>query len=177
MNDEQKRFLEYFSYRYFNMDKSVEIVDTPYGKTLCVDGNRYIRIQDLILRLDMFFMDTPYGCKMLMDVLDIDYIYLSIFSLKNNYVKRGREYKTYIALDENSLLYKIGKSENPEKRIRRSSTFSPFVKLLFVSCEDVEHIIHEKYSDFRKHGEWFDLPKNVLDNIIKDYGFNKYKEK
>lgn len=64
------------------MRDSVEVVDTLSGKTIRVDNDQYIRIQDLILKLDMLFIEDPYKCRVLMDILDIDYIYLSIFSMK-----------------------------------------------------------------------------------------------
>ena len=110
-----------------------------------------------------------------MDILDIDYIYLSIFSMKNIYTKRDKPYKTYIAFDENTLLYKIGRSSNPFNRIKGSSTFSPFVKLMFVSDRDVESAIHNKYSKCRKLGEWFDLPEKDLCDIVNNYDFVKYE--
>lgn len=172
---EHSVILDYFSRKYFNMKDNVEVVDTLSGKTIRVDNDRYIRIQDLILKLDMLFIEDPYKCRILMDILDIDYIYLSIFSMKNIYTKRDKPYKTYIAFDENTLLYKIGRSSNPFKRIKGSSTFSPFVKLMFVSDRDVESAIHNKYSKCRKLGEWFDLPEKDLCDIVNNYDFVKYE--
>lgn len=95
--------------------------------------------------------------------------------MKNIYIKRDKPYKTYIAFDENTLLYKIGRSSNPFKRIKGSSTFSPFVKLMFVSDIDVESAIHNKYSKCRKLGEWFDLPEKDLCDIVNNYDFVKYE--
>lgn len=38
------------------MRDSVEVVDTLSGKTIRVDNDQYIRIQDLILKLDMLLL-------------------------------------------------------------------------------------------------------------------------
>lgn len=157
---EHSVILDYFSRKYFNMRDSVEVVDTLSGKTIRVDNDQYIRIQDLILKLDMLFI-----------------VYLSIFSMKNICTKRDKPYKTYIAFDENTLLYKIGRSSNPFKRIKSSSTFSPFVKLMFVSDRDIESVIHDRYSKYRRLGEWFDLSEKDLCDIVNNYGFIKYEER
>ena len=71
---EHSVILDYFSRKYFNMRDSVEVVDTLSGKTIRVDNDQYIRIQDLILKLDMLFIEDPYKCRVLMDILDIAYL-------------------------------------------------------------------------------------------------------
>ena len=100
-------------------------------------------------------------------------------SVDNEYdlEKNIRKINSYsnTAFDENTLLYKIGRSSNPFKRIKGSSTFSPFVKLMFVSDRDVESAIHNKYSKCRKLGEWFDLPEKDLCDIVNNYDFVKYE--
>lgn len=65
---EHSVILDYFSRKYFNMRDSVEMVDTLSGKTIRVDNDQYIRIQDLILKLDMLFIEDPYKCRILRDV-------------------------------------------------------------------------------------------------------------
>ena len=55
---------------------------------------------------------------------------------------------------------KIGKSNNPIKRLETIKIGNPFVKLIGIS-ELKENVLHVKYDKFRFSGEWFEFPENI----------------
>jgi len=59
---------------------------------------------------------------------------------------------------------KIGKSNNPLKRLETIKTGNPFVKLIGVS-EIKEQELHKTYAEFRFSGEWFDFPENIKKDV------------
>ena len=59
---------------------------------------------------------------------------------------------------------KIGKSNNPLKRLETIKTGNPFVTLVGVS-EIKEQELHKTYADFRFSGEWFDFPENIKKDV------------
>lgn len=68
---------------------------------------------------------------------------------------KQKEYKTYLMVDNNTRLYKIGRSKNSEYRERTLQSEKPSINMLFVINIDVEKILHERYSEKRIRGEWF----------------------
>lgn len=72
--------------------------------------------------------------------------------------------------DENGY-YKIGKSLNPDKRIRTLQTGNP-EKITLISkvevtnkfCNKIESALHSQYSYTNKNGEWFDL--SIEDELL-----------
>lgn len=70
---------------------------------------------------------------------------------------------------------KIGKSNNPIKRLESIKTGNPFVKLIGLS-ELKENDLHVKYGEFRFSGEWFEFPENIKNEVyslfkpIENYG-------
>jgi len=82
--------------------------------------------------------------------------------------------KTYLMLS-NSTYTKIGKSFNPYKREATLQYENPTISLLAICDVDVERELHEKYSEKRHRGEWFDLSKKDINKIIKDYNFKVCK--
>lgn len=48
---------------------------------------------------------------------------------------------------------------------------------MFVSDRDIESVIHDKYSKYRRLGEWFDLSEKDLCDIVNNYGFIKHEER
>lgn len=68
-------------------------------------------------------------------------------------------------------MIKIGKSNNPEKRLKAMQTGCPQEMLLMakIRCRSgahalqVEKLIHQKYKRYRADGEWF----NYHDGMIK----------
>ena len=69
-------------------------------------------------------------------------------------------------------LYKIGISNNPERRLRQIENSSgldvSIVRLFSVKTKarSVEAFLHEKLKDYRKNGEWFSFDNAVLEETI-----------
>ena len=63
--------------------------------------------------------------------------------------------KTYLATD--NRYYKIGKSENPNRRIESMKTGNPYIKLIGIIDGDIEKMLHKKYNHKKVIREWFDL--------------------
>ncbi len=59
---------------------------------------------------------------------------------------------------------KIGKSNNPIKRLESIKVGNPFVKLIGIS-EIKENDLHVKYDEFRFSGEWFEFPENIKNEV------------
>lgn len=83
-----------------------------------------------------------------------------------------QEAQTYIVLDENTRLYKIGKSVNIEQRLSGLRCANPGLQLIAYSVKDVEQELHKKLKPFHVVREWFDIPGKELRKIIKEYDFN-----
>lgn len=82
------------------------------------------------------------------------------------------ESNTYIAMDENTRLYKIGRSIDVERRISGLRCANPGIKLIAYLEKDIERELHQKLKDFHVVREWFEIPVKVLKKIIEEYGFN-----
>ena len=76
----------------------------------------------------------------------------------------------YLIYDTSSKLTKIGKSLDPDARLKMLSTANPNLKLLFYSDKTTEMELHKEYSNLRVSGEWFKLDKCDFQKII---GSNK----
>jgi len=81
---------------------------------------------------------------------------------------------------------KIGKSNNPEKRLTELQTANPHKLVLYGVIDDVtpdlENTLHEILSDIRLKGEWFKLTDKLIqfmvsktDKISYDYKINRSK--
>lgn len=74
----------------------------------------------------------------------------------------------YLISDSKSYTYKIGISNNPEKRIKslqtgNDKTLKIVCKVLCENYSNVETALHNKYNFLRVSGEWFELnDKDVL---------------
>lgn len=82
--------------------------------------------------------------------------------------------KTYLMLS-NSSYTKIGKSFNPLQREKTLQYENPTISLFAVCNQDVEKELHVKFSHKRYRGEWFNLSKNEINQIMKEYNFNSIK--
>jgi hypothetical protein len=80
--------------------------------------------------------------------------------------------KTYVYLiyDKLSRLFKIGQSNNPEKRIKALCISNTNLKLIYYTDTHTEKELHNKYNSLRVSGEWFALDKKILMELI---GSNK----
>ena len=81
--------------------------------------------------------------------------------------------KTYLMTDASGL-YKIGKSNNIKNRFICFKTGNPSIKLIAICDENIENILHKKYILKKIIGEWFELTKNDILHLIKDYKFIKH---
>ena len=77
----------------------------------------------------------------------------------------------YIARAENGL-HKIGRAKDPEARVRGfAGAVMPFVIELIHTipsndCIQAESLLHQRYRQCRRVGEWFELSERDLDKIL-----------
>ena len=70
--------------------------------------------------------------------------------------------KIYLIKSLNEGIYKIGVSKNPNKRLKEVQTGNPapveIVQLYETeNAYKIESALHNRYSHFNTHGEWFEL--------------------
>ena len=75
-------------------------------------------------------------------------------------------------------LFKIGKSNNPKKRLSQIQTSSPFESYLIgiIECDndfEIEKKLHCEYKNKRIKGEWFALVKKDVVDICDKYSMQK----
>ena len=83
----------------------------------------------------------------------------------------GKENPTFVYFITTGKLTKIGKSDNPENRLRIMQTGNGEKLELFttIQCETqaqgftMEKELHNKFKKYRKQGEWFELPENLIE--------------
>ena len=85
--------------------------------------------------------------------------------------RRTQQQKTYIMLDTNTNLYKIGKSVQPKVREKTLQSEKPSIELLYVANDNIESTLHNIYKQHRVRGEWFNLTKDYITKIVRDYKF------
>jgi hypothetical protein len=78
----------------------------------------------------------------------------------------------YVIRGEETNLYKIGRTKNWEQRIGdiRNSSPTP-IEIIGIFHTEKDHIaleldIHEKFSEYRQHGEWFEFCDDILEELI-----------
>ena len=86
--------------------------------------------------------------------------------------KKKRSYKTYIAIDSSTGYVKIGRSMNPESRIRALTTANVHIKLYAIVNDDYEKEIQKKLIDYKISGEWFKISNEMLNEITEKYKLN-----
>ena len=86
---------------------------------------------------------------------------------KNRDIKKHK--KTYIIKENNTGLYKIGKSVNPKYRERTLQSQTPNIEIVKIWDKDIESKLHNKYNENRIRGEWFNLTKSQLKYICTHY--------
>ena len=77
----------------------------------------------------------------------------------------NEQIKTYLMCDILRGFYKIGKSKSPLIRERTLQAEIPTIELVHVIENDMEKMLHEKFSKKRLRGEWFNLSKNDINYI------------
>jgi hypothetical protein len=83
----------------------------------------------------------------------------------------------YLIKDRQTGFIKIGRSNEPQTRLRtliRQDTLLPqpndfHFLFLWEDYPYIEKVLHEKYNEKRKRGEWFGLSTEDLEEIHKDY--------
>ena len=85
----------------------------------------------------------------------------------------NKDAKTYLMHDSNTGYTKIGRSVNPRMRERTLQSEKPSITLFAICYELVEKELHQQYKNKRVRGEWFDLSKDEINDIIADYDFAK----
>lgn len=78
---------------------------------------------------------------------------------------------TYFISNKVNSLVKIGKSINVERRIKQIEGQCNFLELsvMHVIEGNYESDFHLFYKEFRKKGEWFDIPDLTIDKIEADF--------
>jgi hypothetical protein len=70
--------------------------------------------------------------------------------------------KTYFIISP--IGTKIGRSANPEERLKQLKTANPDCKIIHIINHDVEKILHAKFKDYQIAGEWYD--SNIINQFI-----------
>lgn len=78
---------------------------------------------------------------------------------------------TYLVWDKQ--LYKIGESDNPEKRLKELKTANPKVELICYGDGFTEKELHDSFLHKKVSGEWFKLNNRDI-TLIKKLLTNKY---
>jgi len=92
---------------------------------------------------------------------------------KLNVVKKQEDKKTYIVYDKFSELYKIGRSNDIDKRINALKTANPYIEFVMKFDRDIEKELHSDYSHKRLDREWFALTLEDLQVIERYYRFER----
>lgn len=108
---------------------------------------------------------------------DILYVIVNSFSVNDLNTKKIVENKksnskTYLMIDGNKFI-KIGKSFSPIAREHTLQSQNPTIELIAFCEQDIEKELHIRYASKRKRGEWFNLSKKEISDIIKDFNFTK----
>lgn len=93
-------------------------------------------------------------------------------SSKIDLSKSTLDYKTYLMLDSNTGLVKIGRSKDPKLRERTLQSEKPTIEMFAVCDRDVESELHSKLKSKRVRGEWFKLPMAEIKKIVSSYRFS-----
>ena len=88
--------------------------------------------------------------------------------------------KTYLIKDESTNLIKIGKSKNPQARLKALSASNLNLKLIHVFDFNIESYLHKTFKPNNVGGEWFNISADsVIDFVLlnKDIASNSVKDK
>jgi hypothetical protein len=89
--------------------------------------------------------------------------------LSYNYSYNKPESQCYIIKDENTGLYKIGRSCDPLNREKTLQSEKPTLKAVKIFKEDHESELHKLYEKQRVRGEWFKLNNIQLEYVCRNY--------
>lgn len=130
------------------------------------DTLRFKKIIDSLVPASNFAYHT---LSFNIDIRLIDKLSAQIVS--NKPTKRS---KTYLMLDSSTGFTKIGKACDCSARERTLQSEKPTITLFAVCESNVESELHRKFKHKRLRGEWFDLTKAEIKEIIDEYGFHNW---
>jgi hypothetical protein len=90
-------------------------------------------------------------------------------SLVKNTNKTIKPIKTYLIKEEGTSFYKIGMSNNPNRREKTLQRERPNISVIKIWDKNIEKRLHSDYKDYRVRGEWFDLTKIQVKYICASY--------
>lgn len=152
----------YGSKRVYNSCEYVELIST-YGESL-------EKAKEAFRLLDLGPLHNPiYRARYFM----LGFQMCAYFEKKDGNKGGNKDSKTYLMHDSNTGYTKIGRSVNPRMRERTLQSEKPSIALFAICDELVEKELHQQYKDKRVRGEWFDLSKDEINDIIADYDFAK----
>lgn len=85
------------------------------------------------------------------------------------FVRPKPQQKTYLMKDNNTGLYKIGKSKNPKNREKTLQSEKPTLKMVKIWSKNIEKHLHYIYKEQRVRGEWFELTPIQVKYICTHY--------
>lgn len=140
-----------------------------YIRPLTNDDIR-ITIVDNTLVILQDFANKRFGFKMEHDGFggiqyvshkDINTLLNADYVREENKKRNPTGFYTYLIHDKNSNLFKIGRSKDPQKRMKTlanaQSATQPSLELVVVIYADVESFLHHHFVTKRHHGEWYML--------------------
>lgn len=80
-----------------------------------------------------------------------------------------RQFPTgYVYILRSADLYKIGFATNVQARVNSLKTGSPFpleIISWWPASQKEEQQLHKRYAEYRRHGEWFEIPGDVVKQL------------
>lgn len=166
---------------YPEMGDKLLICYNPIG-TYLTDGTLVVSVEYVMDKLVRHFyhgsmnMDEslhilklifPRGCGFLSHAITTALFHWYLSSTKERV--KSCDQKTYIAIDDRTGFYKIGKSHDPGSRIISLSNGNPYLRMIMEIDRNVETELHQKYECKNVEGEWFNLSDNDLFDIYAKY--------
>ncbi len=112
----------------------------------------------------------PYGDKMILELLIYPEVFQHMFKPlvvnRKEAEQNPKTTKTYVIHNPATNLYKIGKSNNPKRRISEIRTMAGVdLATVMIINSDVEYKLHNEFRSLRDVGEWFRLDEEHINNI------------
>jgi Meiotically Up-regulated Gene 113 (MUG113) protein len=91
--------------------------------------------------------------------------------------KQDRRGFVYVVHALETTRIKIGFSFEPEKRLEKMQTSSPFALVLIGACQgsfELEHRIHDRLQEYRRVGEWFEFDPQEALRLLQELSRQQY---
>jgi hypothetical protein len=92
---------------------------------------------------------------------------------KTFFIKEKKVDYTYLMTDASGYV-KIGRTSDVLKRFLNLKCGNPTIKIVATLNQNIETKLHRKYSLFCVSGEWYNLSKKDLEDIIQEYNFTLF---